>query len=113
MDKKAEIYRCAKQLFEQNGFKDTNVAEIMKAAGFATGTFYNYYKSKDQLFMEIYNEENVKLKKSIMKTIDLTAAPIDVMQEMTMKNLMGMTEIVDFEGMVQPGCLQQNRTKLP
>ncbi len=90
MDKKAEIYRCAKELFEQNGFKDTNVAEIMKAAGFAIGTFYNYYKSKDQLFMEIYNDENVKLKRSITESIDLAADPIDVMREMTIKNIMGM-----------------------
>jgi AcrR family transcriptional regulator len=57
MDKKAEIYRCAKELFEKKGFKNTNVAEIMQAAGFATGTFYNYFKSKDQLFMEIYSDE--------------------------------------------------------
>jgi len=56
----------------------------------ATGTFYNYYPSKDKLFMEIYNEENVKLKKSIMKSIDLEADPINVMKEMMFLNLQGM-----------------------
>ena len=90
-DKKKEIYKCAKELFESGGFKDTNISGIMKKAGFATGTFYNYYKSKDQLFMEIYIDENVKLKRSIMQTIDPKEEPLNVMREMTMKNLAGMS----------------------
>lgn len=70
-DKKADIIECGRKLFSSKGFKDTNVAEIAKMAGIATGTFYNYYSSKDTLFMEIYLEENVKLKKNIMASLDL------------------------------------------
>jgi len=62
----------------------------MKMAGMATGTFYNYYPSKEKLFIEIYNEENVKLKKSITESIDLQANPIVVIQEMMSRNLEGM-----------------------
>ncbi|MDU7339076.1 MAG: TetR/AcrR family transcriptional regulator [Clostridium sp.] len=90
LDKKSEIYRCGKELFRSKGFKETNVAEIMKMAGMATGTFYNYYPSKEKLFIEIYNEENVKLKKSITESIDLQANPIVVIQEMMSRNLEGM-----------------------
>lgn len=92
VDKKEEIRKCAKELFSVKGFKDTNVAEITKIAGMATGTFYNYYSSKDKLFMDIYLEENVKLKKSIMEAIDLEAEPIKVMQEMMLLNFQGMSE---------------------
>ncbi|KPU43547.1 DNA-binding transcriptional regulator EnvR [Oxobacter pfennigii] len=91
-DKKDIIYKCGKEIFEKKGFKDTNVAEIMKQAGMATGTFYNYYASKDKLFMEIYNDENVKLKSSIMASLDIEANPILVVREMMMKNLQGMME---------------------
>jgi len=90
LDKKLEIYRCAKELFRSKGFKDTSVAEIMNVAGMATGTFYNYYLSKENLFIEIYNEENVKLKKSIMELLDMQANPINVIQEMMSLNLQGM-----------------------
>lgn len=90
-DKKEKIYACGRELFEKQGFKDTNVAEIMKRAGMATGTFYRYYASKDQLFMEIYNDENVKLKKKVLASLDLNAEPLAVMKEMTQKNLAGMT----------------------
>jgi len=90
-DKKAKIMKCGKELFSSKGFKDTNVAEITKMAGMATGTFYNYYSSKDKLFMEIYLEENVKLKKSIMESINLEADPINVMKEMMFLNYKGMS----------------------
>jgi len=89
-DKKAEILKCGRELFSSKGFKDTNVAEITKKAGIATGTFYNYYHSKDKLFMEIYLEENVKLKKRIMESIDLEANPINVIKEMMFLNLKGI-----------------------
>jgi AcrR family transcriptional regulator len=90
-DKKAHILNCGRELFRSKGFKDTNIAEITKRAGMATGTFYNYYPSKDRLFMEIYLEENVKLKKSIMESVNLEASPITVMKEIMYLNLKGMS----------------------
>ena len=91
IDKKADILNCGRELFNSKGFKDTNVAEITKKAGIATGTFYNYYSSKDKLFMEIYLGENVKLKKSIMESVNLEASPINVMKEIMYLNLKGMS----------------------
>lgn len=90
-DKKEELLRCAKELFIEQGFKNTNVAEITKLAGMATGTFYNYYPSKDQLFMEIYNEENVKLKKSLVESLDMQRSPQEIITEFMARNLEGMS----------------------
>lgn len=92
MDRKSEIYRCGKHLFCLKGFKDTNVAQIMNMAGMAAGTFYNYYSSKEALFLDIYNDENVALKENIMKKIDIDAGPMQVIQEMLQSNLEGMNE---------------------
>lgn len=91
MDKKAEILRCGRELFSANGFKDTNVSDITKKAGIAAGTFYLYYPSKDELFMEIYNEENVRLKREIMSALDLDGDPMAVIGEMIRLNYEGMT----------------------
>jgi AcrR family transcriptional regulator len=91
MDKKADILKYGRELFSYKGFKDTNISEITKMAGIATGTFYNYYPSKDKLFMEIYLEENAKLKKDIMESVNLEESPINVMKEITFLNLKGMT----------------------
>ena len=91
MDKKAEILRCGRELFSANGFKDTNVSDITQKAGIAAGTFYLYYPSKDELFMEIYNEENVKLKREIMAALNLDGDPMTVIAEMIRLNYEGMT----------------------
>lgn len=90
IDKKMKILKAGRILFAENGFKDTNVSEITKKAGIATGTYYNYYTSKDKLFMDIYLEENVKLKNKIMSEVDLNGQPMEVMAKMMHLNENGM-----------------------
>jgi AcrR family transcriptional regulator len=90
-NKKLEIMRCARELFSAKGFKDTSVSDITKLARMAAGTFYLYFSSKDKLFMEIYMEENVKLKKEIMETFNLDDEPMKVMRDMIRLNYEGMT----------------------
>jgi AcrR family transcriptional regulator len=89
-DIKADIFNYGRDLFSSKGFKDTNVSDITKIAGIGVGTFYNYYSSKEKLFIEIFLEENVKLKKSIMESIDPDADPLKVVKELMFLNVSGM-----------------------
>lgn len=91
-DKKKIIKQAADSLFRENGYKKTNISEIMKKAKLATGTFYLYYASKDEIFMEIYIEDNEKLKRKIMEEIDLNEHPMIVMEKMMRLNYQGMIE---------------------
>lgn len=86
-DKRTELYRCAKELFSNKGFKDTNVADITKAAGVGVGTFYNYYSSKEKLFMDIYMEENSRLSKELLASIDLSQEPIALIKQLLILNM--------------------------
>ncbi|WP_342481870.1 TetR/AcrR family transcriptional regulator [Paenibacillus sp. FSL L8-0340] len=89
-DKRTEIFNNGKAIFSTKGFKQTNVSDITKAAGIAVGTFYNYFSSKEKLFLEIFLEENVKLKKSIMKSIDLNEEPLALIKKLIELNINGM-----------------------
>ena len=89
-DKKEILYRCAREVFAQKGFKDTNVTDITGQAGVAAGTFYNYYSSKDRLFMEIFAEENAALKKSILEQVDTDGDPAQVMRQVIALNEQGI-----------------------
>lgn len=89
-DKKAIIYQCAKELFSAKGFKDTNVTDVTEMAGIAAGTFYLYYPSKEHLFMEIYLDENDKLKHAIMENVDTEGEPLQVIQQLMQQNMAGM-----------------------
>lgn len=90
-DKKSVILQCGKALFGTKGFKDTNISDITQMAGVAVGTFYNYYTSKEKLFLEIFLQENTFLKKEIMKTVNLDGEPLAVMKEVMALNMMGMS----------------------
>ena len=89
-DKKEKLLVAAKALFSEQGFKATNVSQITKAAGMATGTFYLYFTSKEQIFMEIFLDENVKLKKQTSKNFDINGDPLTTIQEHMAENIAGM-----------------------
>jgi AcrR family transcriptional regulator len=89
-DKRAELFRCGKELFTSKGFKDTSVADITKMAGFAVGTFYNYYSSKEKLFIEIYMKENEALKRKLMEVVNPNDEPLQLIKNIIMLNLEGM-----------------------
>lgn len=88
-DKKADIFNCGKELFSSKGFKNTNVSDITKMAGMGVGTFYNYYSSKEQLFMEIFLKENEKLKKSL-QSIDIDTDPVKAILKTVSANYDGI-----------------------
>ena len=89
-NKKEDIFNSGKELFSTKGFKDTNVSDITKMADIGVGTFYNYYSSKEKLFMNIFLEENVKLKNSIMKSVNFNDDPLKIVKELMILNINGM-----------------------
>lgn len=88
-DKKTDIFNCGKELFSSKGFKDTNVSDITKMAGIGVGTFYNYYSSKEQLFMEIFMKENEILKKSF-ESVDIDTDPVKAIMKILSINYAGI-----------------------
>lgn len=48
-----ELLRSALKLFEDRGVERVSVDDIAKEAGVAKGTFYLYFKSKDEIFREV------------------------------------------------------------
>ena len=49
---------AARQRFETEGFRRTNVADIAADAGVAAGTIYWHFESKEGLFLKLIQEEN-------------------------------------------------------
>jgi AcrR family transcriptional regulator len=87
MDIKSDIFKCGKEIFSTKGFKKTNIKEIAQLAGIGVGTFYNYYTSKEQLFLEIYIQENENLKKVLIETLDLDQEPVKLISQLITKNI--------------------------
>ena len=69
-EQKKLIYRqkildAASLLFEEKGFSETSIADIMKAANLGVGTFYNYFESKEELLLTLLKNLAEKVDRAV------------------------------------------------
>jgi TetR/AcrR family transcriptional regulator, fatty acid metabolism regulator protein len=57
IDKRAIILDAALRTFVKRGYPETKVAEIASEAGVAEGTIYNYFHSKEELLLALFDEK--------------------------------------------------------
>lgn len=57
--------------FSAYGLKKTNIEEIAKAVGISKGAFYGFYESKEELFMDVIEETEIRVRKELMVFIEL------------------------------------------
>jgi AcrR family transcriptional regulator len=55
MNTKEKIFETALNLFAENGFEATSIRDITKATGLSVASFYNHFKSKNELLQAIYD----------------------------------------------------------
>ena len=70
MDKRQALKTAAYDVFSKKGYKETGISEIAKQAGVAVGSFYNYYDGKEAIFLDVYVEENDRVRQAMMDDID-------------------------------------------
>src|SRR5438876_2376450 len=56
VDKRAIILRAATRVFARNGYFNSKVADIARAADVADGTVYLYFKSKEEILHSIFDQ---------------------------------------------------------
>jgi TetR/AcrR family transcriptional regulator, fatty acid metabolism regulator protein len=57
IDKRAMILDAALRTFVKRGYPETKVAEIASEAGVAEGTIYNYFQSREELLLALFDEK--------------------------------------------------------
>ncbi len=53
--KRLHIISCAVKVFSDKGYHHTTVKDVVDQAGISVGTFYFYFKNKEDLFEEMYD----------------------------------------------------------
>ena len=53
---RGKLMDAAHEVFVEKGYHDTKVVDIIERAGCGHGTFYDYFKSKDEVLMAILSE---------------------------------------------------------
>lgn len=59
------------RLFSAYGLKKTSVEEITQAAGISKGAFYNFYDSKEALFMDVIEQVEIQVRQEVLAAIDI------------------------------------------
>lgn len=60
-----KVLRSAVELFSKHGYHNTQVMDVVRAAGVSAGTFYNYFKDKRELYERITRDNFEALRVSI------------------------------------------------
>ncbi len=74
LERKNSILLSAEEVFAEKGFFSTSVADIIKHAGIARGTFYLYFDSKKTIFDTLLDDLLASVNHAI-KRIDINASP--------------------------------------
>jgi AcrR family transcriptional regulator len=56
LETRAGLVTAARKIFERDGFLDAKITDIPQAAGVATGSFYTYFSSKEEVFSAVMDE---------------------------------------------------------
>lgn len=56
VEKKKEILGAARKVFAQKGFASSKMEDIAREAGMGKGTVYEYFRSKEDIFLALFEE---------------------------------------------------------
>ncbi len=68
-------------LFLQNGYNNTSIQNIIDAMNIAKGTFYHYFKSKDELLDAIVDQMTTELSEHLRPILDTDKNGIEKLNE--------------------------------
>lgn len=75
--RREEIIHQSLRLFSLNGFLGTSLNDILHAAQISKGGFFNYFKSKEDLFHAVLSEARKVWRERNLKGLDQTDHPIE------------------------------------
>ena len=58
---RARLIESSKKVFEDDGFLNARISDICAGAGLSHGSFYHYFESKEEIFRELADAEEVYL----------------------------------------------------
>jgi len=75
---KEKLLKATKELLKTKGFSTINVSDITKEAGVAKGSFYTYFKRKEDVILEIGKDAFSKIMQDVAKMEN-----VDIIQKLT------------------------------
>ena len=104
VDTRKELVWCGTELLTERGFQITGIEEVLKRVGVPKGSFYHYFKSKDEFgHAVIDNYEQYYAKKMDQVFGNIDRSPVQRLRDFVINAKNGMVKF-DFKR----GCLIGN-----
>lgn len=66
-----DLIKAGRELFGAYGLKKTSIEDLTKAVGIAQGSFYTFFNSKEELYLEVMDREGEAIKEQLLKEDDI------------------------------------------
>ena len=80
--RRTEILLAAEDVFAAKGYHNASIEEIARAAEYATGTVYLYFKDKEALYVELFEEKIRELIQFIEQSIRKEKQPLEALKQL-------------------------------
>src|SRR5215467_3476202 len=81
------ILRAATKVFARNGFFNSKVADVARAAGVADGTVYLYFKNKDDILISIFNDTMTRILSDMKVELESISDPRQQLRHVAVSHL--------------------------
>jgi AcrR family transcriptional regulator len=110
---KKRLLLSARELFGIHGLKKTSIADLTKAVGIAQGSFYAYFSSKEELFFELVEVEEAKIKEELFHLLQNEAMTKHLFKTFLLKSLELIQQNPIIRSLFDKEHMQQLLNKLP
>lgn len=81
IDKKPLVLKVAKKMFSDYGYKKTVIDDIVREAGIAKGTFYQYFKGKEELFLAVIEDMRGEVMENYLAHVSKAKSEADQIEQ--------------------------------
>ena len=67
-ERREEIVNACETLYQTMSFKDITLKEIGNVTSFSRPTIYNYFQTKEEIFLALYEKEYGRWNEALIKT---------------------------------------------
>ncbi|MEJ5307819.1 MAG: TetR/AcrR family transcriptional regulator [candidate division WOR-3 bacterium] len=93
---KEEILKKANQIFAKYGYEKTTMDDIAKAVGKKKGALYYYFRTKEDVFVEVIEREIIYLKEKLFQSIVDKKTTKEKLQTYVLNRYKILNEVANF-----------------
>jgi AcrR family transcriptional regulator len=119
-DRREILFTAAERLFSRNGYRDVSVEDITRAAGLGTGSFYGYFRSKEELYSAILDRLEKKGAEEAERHVRRFTFPMNKLKALILFSVLGLRGNPILRGIITrdrrylyPGAEERSGGKSP